>query len=102
MPEYENFINGEWDPSKSGKTFKNVNPADISDIIGTFQDSDQRDVDEAVAAAAGKGCCKGAAAGRATTIEGACIYTLLDMYLQISLLTPSIIEGGSLPSSKAV
>ena len=48
---YKNYINGEWVASKTGKTFVNVNPADRKDVIGTFQDSDARDVDAAVAAA---------------------------------------------------
>jgi acyl-CoA reductase-like NAD-dependent aldehyde dehydrogenase len=48
---YRNYINGEWVASKTGKTFANVNPADTRDVIGFFQDSDQRDVNAAVAAA---------------------------------------------------
>ncbi len=37
--------------SHSGQTFENLNPADTRDVIGTFQASDKRDVDDAVAAA---------------------------------------------------
>jgi aldehyde dehydrogenase (NAD+) len=37
--------------SATGKTFENVNPADTSEIVGIFQDSDERDVNAAVAAA---------------------------------------------------
>lgn len=49
--EYKNYINGKWIPAKSGATFKNTNPADPSDIIGTFPASSQEDLDEAVKAA---------------------------------------------------
>lgn len=49
--EYKNFINGEWVKSKSNKTFENRNPADTSDLVGTFQLSSQDDVDAAVTAA---------------------------------------------------
>ena len=48
---YKNYINGEWVASVTKKTFANVNPADTSDIVGYFQDSDERDVNAAVAAA---------------------------------------------------
>ncbi|TKJ36607.1 aldehyde dehydrogenase [candidate division TA06 bacterium B3_TA06] len=49
--EYKNFIGGEWVKSKSNKTFENRNPADTSDLVGTFQLSSQDDVDAAVRAA---------------------------------------------------
>jgi len=48
---YHNFINGQWVPAKSGKTFENHNPANPSDVIGTFPASGPEDVDAAVAAA---------------------------------------------------
>lgn len=48
---YLNLIGGKWVPAKSGKTFKDLNPADQSDCIGVFPDSDQQDVNEAVKAA---------------------------------------------------
>ncbi|UWZ86315.1 aldehyde dehydrogenase family protein [Occallatibacter riparius] len=48
---YQNLIGGEWLPARSGKTFKNVNPADHSDIVGEFPSSGAEDVDLAVAAA---------------------------------------------------
>ena len=54
MPEgktYRNFINGEWVESASGKTFENRNPADSSEVIGHFQDSNSEDVEMAVGAA---------------------------------------------------
>jgi acyl-CoA reductase-like NAD-dependent aldehyde dehydrogenase len=49
--EYLNFIGGKWVKSRSGKTFENRNPADTSDLVGTFQLSSQDDVDAAVTAA---------------------------------------------------
>lgn len=46
-----NYINGSWVPSLSGRTFSNINPADNSDIIGQFPLSNADDVGKAVAAA---------------------------------------------------
>jgi aldehyde dehydrogenase (NAD+) len=51
VAEYLNFIGGKWVKSQSGKTFENRNPADTSDLVGTFQLSSQDDVDAAVKAA---------------------------------------------------
>jgi acyl-CoA reductase-like NAD-dependent aldehyde dehydrogenase len=51
IKQYQNFIGGEWLPSKSGKTFQNINPADHSDILGEFPASNAEDVALAVAAA---------------------------------------------------
>ena len=48
---YQNLIGGQWLPAASGKTFLNLNPADHSDLIGTFPASDAADVAQAVAAA---------------------------------------------------
>src|SRR5271166_5359548 len=48
---YKNLIDGEGLPAKSGKTFKNVNPADHSDIVGIFPASNAEDIALAVAAA---------------------------------------------------
>ncbi len=48
---YKNFIGGAWVASHSGQTFENLNPADTRDVIGVFQASNQRDIDDAVAAA---------------------------------------------------
>jgi acyl-CoA reductase-like NAD-dependent aldehyde dehydrogenase len=47
-----NLIDGEWRPSRSGRTFENVNPADTRDLIGLVQSSGPEDVNEAVEAAA--------------------------------------------------
>ncbi|HET7873012.1 MAG TPA: aldehyde dehydrogenase family protein, partial [Terriglobales bacterium] len=48
---YKNFIGGEWVGSRGGQTYENLNPADTRDVIGVFQKSDKRDVDDAVRAA---------------------------------------------------
>src|SRR5258708_10831136 len=48
---YKNFSGGEWVESCSGQTYENLNPADARDVVGIFQRSDQRDVDDAVSAA---------------------------------------------------
>src|SRR3954466_953537 len=48
---FKNFIGGEWAESRSGQTYENLNPADTRDVIGVFQRSDKRDVDDAVSAA---------------------------------------------------
>ncbi|MEK9629644.1 MAG: aldehyde dehydrogenase family protein [Nitrospinota bacterium] len=51
IPVFKNYINGKWKSSSSGKTFDNINPANTSEIIGRFQLSNAKDVDEAVQAA---------------------------------------------------
>jgi acyl-CoA reductase-like NAD-dependent aldehyde dehydrogenase len=48
---YKNLIGGRWVESTSGRTFENRNPADTRDLIGIFQDSNEQDVADAVAAA---------------------------------------------------
>jgi acyl-CoA reductase-like NAD-dependent aldehyde dehydrogenase len=52
IPVVRNFIGGEWVAARSGRLFENRNPADVTDLIGRFQDSDERDVADAVDAAA--------------------------------------------------
>ncbi|MDA1192599.1 MAG: aldehyde dehydrogenase family protein, partial [Candidatus Poribacteria bacterium] len=49
--EYKNFINGEWQPAKSGNTFENINPADTSEVVGIHPDSGRDDARDAIAAA---------------------------------------------------
>ena len=48
---YQNFIDGAWVSSATGTTFENRNPADTRDLVGLFQQSDRRDVDQAIDAA---------------------------------------------------
>ncbi len=48
---YKNLIGGQWAPARSGKTFRNINPANHNDIVGEFALSAAEDVDDAVRAA---------------------------------------------------
>ena len=36
MKAFGNYINGEFVESKSGKTFPNINPANIDEVVGHF------------------------------------------------------------------
>jgi aldehyde dehydrogenase (NAD+) len=49
---YKNLIGAELRPARSGKTFKNTNPADTRDVVGIFPASSAEDVNDAVEAAA--------------------------------------------------
>jgi alpha-ketoglutaric semialdehyde dehydrogenase len=49
--EYRNFIDGKWIASSSKKTFEDRNPANRDDVIGTFQESNEADLNAAVEAA---------------------------------------------------
>lgn len=51
MTSIGNFIGGEWRPAQSGATLENRNPADTSELIGTFADSSAADAELAIAAA---------------------------------------------------
>jgi aldehyde dehydrogenase (NAD+) len=46
-----NYIGGAWGEAVSSRSFDNRNPADTSDLVGTFADSGPEDVERAVAAA---------------------------------------------------
>jgi aldehyde dehydrogenase (NAD+) len=48
---YLNYVNGEWIPSHTGEVFENRNPANTDELIGNFQKSNDKDVNDAVAAA---------------------------------------------------
>jgi aldehyde dehydrogenase (NAD+) len=48
---FNNFIDGQWVASVTGKVFENRNPADSDDLIGLFQKSSRQDAESAVAAA---------------------------------------------------
>jgi aldehyde dehydrogenase (NAD+) len=48
---YKNYVDGEWVSSESGHTFDNINPANTRELVGIFQKSGQRDVDNAIQAA---------------------------------------------------
>jgi acyl-CoA reductase-like NAD-dependent aldehyde dehydrogenase len=49
--KFQNYIDGKWTDSKSGRTFENRNPANWDEVIGTFPLSNKEDVDAAVRAA---------------------------------------------------
>ena len=49
--KFQNFISGEWRDASSGGTFENRNPADQSDLIGTFPRSGAEDLQLAVESA---------------------------------------------------
>ena len=51
VKKYHNYIGGEWVKSSSGEWFDNVSPADTTDVIGRFPQSNDEDVNAAVAAA---------------------------------------------------
>lgn len=48
---YKNYVNGEWIENSSGRTFRSINPAHKSEILGIFQKSEEEDVKAAVDAA---------------------------------------------------
>ena len=52
MDTYRNFINGQWVESTSSKTVKNVNPANIDDVLGTVRQATRDEARAAVEAAA--------------------------------------------------
>src|SRR5215203_3120102 len=51
MTVFKSFINGAWLDSKSGKTAPNVNPANITETIGTIQLASREEARRAVEAA---------------------------------------------------
>ncbi|MEK7264181.1 MAG: aldehyde dehydrogenase family protein [Bacteroidota bacterium] len=51
MKKFQNYINGKWCDAKSGQTFENRNPANHSELLGTFPKSSKEDVNEAIVAA---------------------------------------------------
>jgi acyl-CoA reductase-like NAD-dependent aldehyde dehydrogenase len=51
MPDFQNYIAGEWVAPSTGAYFENRNPADTSDLIGRFPRSSADDVNRAVASA---------------------------------------------------
>jgi alpha-ketoglutaric semialdehyde dehydrogenase len=51
MTNIGNFIGGRWQPSASGATFENRNPANTRDLVGRFADSTRADAEAAIAAA---------------------------------------------------
>ena len=50
-PAFANYVGGEWQPSRSGRTYEKRNPARPSEVVGVFPLSSEEDLDAAVAAA---------------------------------------------------
>ena len=48
---FKNFIGGQWVEPATGDYFNNVNPADLSDVVGRFPNSGAEDVERAVTSA---------------------------------------------------
>lgn len=53
MPAYDNYCNGRWMDSESGEQFEVRNPANPSDVVGTFPQSTAGDTMRAIEAAVG-------------------------------------------------
>jgi aldehyde dehydrogenase (NAD+) len=51
MEQIKNYIKGKWIDSKSGETFRSINPASKDETIGIVSKSGREDVDQAVKAA---------------------------------------------------
>ena len=51
MKTFRNFVGGKWTAPATGEFFRNVNPADTTDVIGEFPLSGAEDVERAVASA---------------------------------------------------
>ena len=51
MERIKNYIGGKWVDSKSGETFRSINPANKDEVIGLVSRSGREDVDQAVKAA---------------------------------------------------
>jgi aldehyde dehydrogenase (NAD+) len=51
MKAFKNFVAGQWVEAASGGVYENRNPADWSDVIGSFPRSGAEDVERAVASA---------------------------------------------------
>src|SRR3546814_12600771 len=49
MSTHTNYINGQW--VDSDKATRNINPADLSDVIGEFAQATEQDTNAAIAAA---------------------------------------------------
>ncbi len=51
VPAYGNFINGQWQPTSSGATFENRNPANRDEIVSHHASGTSADVETAIDAA---------------------------------------------------
>ena len=48
LKHYQNYINGEWKNSLSGKTYEIFNPADKNHLLGIIPFSLREDLDNAI------------------------------------------------------
>ena len=99
--DIQNFINGEFYPTKSGNYLDNINPA-TAEVIGKIPDSNERDVADAVEAAK-----KAFQGWSTTTVEKRFqvlnrISTLIDEHLAELALAETIDNGKPLWLSKKV
>ncbi|WP_078394299.1 alpha-ketoglutaric semialdehyde dehydrogenase GucD [Shouchella patagoniensis] len=46
-----NYINGKWSETSTGNTKENVNPGNVNEVVGSYQESDLHDLNQAVEAA---------------------------------------------------
>lgn len=53
VKEFQNYVQGQWVSSGDGKTFKQCNPADLTEVTGLWPLSTQNDVRKAAEAARG-------------------------------------------------
>jgi len=53
MERIKNYINGRWVDSKSGETFRSINPASKEEVVGIVSKAGREEVDQAVKAARG-------------------------------------------------
>jgi aldehyde dehydrogenase (NAD+) len=51
VKNFKNYIDGQWVDPVSGNIFENINPSNISEVLGYFPRSTKDDVDKAVSAA---------------------------------------------------
>jgi alpha-ketoglutaric semialdehyde dehydrogenase len=51
-PAFANYVDGEWEPARSGRTYEKHNPARPAELVGDFPASGEEDVNAAVEAAA--------------------------------------------------
>ncbi len=101
MTEFLNYIDGQWKKSSSGQVFESRNPANMDEVVGSFQASVEADAKEALAAAD-----RSFAEWKRTTVgQRAKILNKAADYLEANVdqfaeeLTRE--EGKSLPNSKA-
>jgi aldehyde dehydrogenase (NAD+) len=97
---FRNYVGGKWVESKSGKTFPDINPANISETIGYFQASGAEDVQAACEAAAKA---HPAWAAAPAPRRGECLFKaaeLLESRLQKISEEMTREEGKTLPEAK--